>query len=245
MITIIRSGVKKFIASLALLSLELVAAILIFLVALIAFIQVAKMVFLDRKDEIDNQAFAFMAQHVSPFNTEVMQFFTFLGTHSFLIPANIVLVSYFLVIRKHRWYSIKIPVVAISSVLLMYLLKFIFNRPRPLIPLLEPAHGLSFPSGHALNSVAFYGLLIYLVWRNVTNVTFRVLLMTALGFIILMIGLSRIYLHVHYATDVMAGFCVGLMWLLISLWLLKKMETFSKKKITPAIDTDTTKASAK
>src|SRR5687767_10757385 len=102
MIAPIRTGVKKFFAALALLSIEILVAIGIFLLALFAFIQVARMVFLHNKEVIDQQAFEFLSRHVSDFNTDVMQFFTFLGTHHFLIPANIVLICYFLFIKKHR-----------------------------------------------------------------------------------------------------------------------------------------------
>jgi undecaprenyl-diphosphatase len=236
MIAPIRSGIKKFFAALALLSIEILVAIGVFLIALIAFIQVARMVFLQNKKAIDSSVFDFLKGFVSDFHTDIMQFFTFLGTHTFLIPANIVLICYFLFIRKHRWYSIKIPVVSLSSLLLMYLLKFVFNRPRPLIPLLKEAQGLSFPSGHALNSMTFYGLLIYLVWQNIKQPVLKWLLVILFSITIIMIGISRVYLRVHYATDVIAGFCVGLMWLIISIWVLKKMETFSRKKVTPVIE---------
>jgi membrane-associated phospholipid phosphatase len=239
MIAPIRTGIKKFFAALALLSIEILLAIVVFLIALIAFIQVARMVFLQNKKAIDSAAFDLLSGSVSDFNTRIMQFFTYLGTHSFLIPANLVLISYFLFIRKHRWYSIKIPVVSLSSLLLMYLLKFLFNRPRPLIPLLKEAQGLSFPSGHALNSMAFYGLLIYLVWRNISQPALKWVLTVLLCFTILMIGTSRVYLRVHYATDVVAGFCVGVMWLIISIWVLKQVEIFSRKKVTPVIESNT------
>jgi membrane-associated phospholipid phosphatase len=236
MIAPIKTGIKKFFAALALLSVELLVAIAIFLVALIAFIQVARMVFLQNKEAIDLRAFDFLSGFVNDFNSDVMEFFTFLGTHHFLIPANFVLIGYFLFIRRHRWYSIKIPVVSLSSVLLMYVLKFIFNRPRPLIPLLKEAKGLSFPSGHALNSVAFYGLLIYLVYRNVKHTVLKWTLIALLSFIILMIGLSRVYLRVHYVSDVVAGYCVGLMWLIIVIWVLRQIETFSRKKVEPVLE---------
>ena len=236
MIAPIKTGIKKFFAALALLSVEILVAIAVFLLALIAFIQVARMVFLQDKKTIDARAFDFLSGFVNDFNSEVMQFFTFLGTHHFLIPANFVLIAYFLFIRKHRWYSIKIPVVSLSSVLLMYVLKFIFNRPRPLIPLLKEAKGLSFPSGHALNSMAFYGLLIYLVYRNVKHVVWRWVLIILLSLLILMIGISRVYLRVHYVSDVVAGYCVGVMWLIILIWVLKQIENFSRKKVTPVLE---------
>src|SRR5688572_23557466 len=99
MIAPIRTGIKKFFAALALLSIEILVAIGIFLLALIAFIQVARMVFLQNKEEIDHRAFELLSGYVTDFNSEVMQFFTFLGTHHFLIPANFVLIFYFLFIR--------------------------------------------------------------------------------------------------------------------------------------------------
>ena len=58
--------------------------------------------------------------------------------------------------------------------------------------------------------------------------------------LIFAIGLSRVYLRVHYASDVMAGYCVGCMWLLLSLWILKKIEKFSSKKVDPVIEENRT-----
>jgi undecaprenyl-diphosphatase len=164
-----------------------------------------------------------------------MKVFSFLGDHRFLIPVNLSLIFYFLFIKKHRWYSIKIPAVAISGVVLMFILKHLFNRERPLTPLLEPARGLSFPSGHSLMSFTFYGLMIYLVWTNIENKLLSSVLVTGLLLIILFIGISRIYLEVHYATDVIAGFCMGLMWLVLSLYILDKMERYSRRKVNPVV----------
>jgi undecaprenyl-diphosphatase len=117
----------------------------------------------------------------------------------------------------------------------MFFLKHLFNRERPLTPLLEPARGLSFPSGHSLMSFTFYGLMIYLVWTNVQNKLLSSILITALLLIILFIGISRVYLEVHYATDVIAGFCMGLMWLVLSLYTLDKMERYSRRKVNPVV----------
>ncbi len=160
-----------------------------------------------------------------------MEFFTFLGTHTFLIPANLLLTALFLFIQKRRWNSIKIPVVALSSLVLMFLLKLIFHRERPVTPLLQAAKGFSFPSGHALMSVTFYGLLILIAWQNIKQLWLKWILSIVLVILILTIGLSRVYLRVHYASDVLAGFCVGIVWLLLSLWILDKIEKYSSKKI--------------
>ena len=226
---------KKFFASLALLSVELLIVLLLFLCSFIVFIYVVFRVFYFKKDSFDFAVFDYLKQYVSDPLTSAMQVITFLGTHSFLIPANIVLIAYFLFIKKHRWYSIKIPVVALGGLSLMFVLKFIFNRPRPLIPLLHEAKGLSFPSGHALMSFSFYGLLIYLVWQNISTRWVRIVLTIFLLLLILLIGFSRVYLRVHYASDVLAGFAVGIIWLVLSLWVTRKIEVYSKRKIEPEL----------
>ena len=235
MIKYVRYGIKRFYAAIALLSLEIIVLTGVFSAALLAFIGIARMIFKQKKENFDQHAFTFLASYVSDINTDVMQAFTFLGTHTFLIPANLALIAYFLFIKKHRWYSINVPVVALSSLLLMFFLKLIFQRDRPLTPLLAAAQGYSFPSGHALMSITFYGLIIFLVWQNEKNVWIKWILTILLVLLINFIGISRVYLRVHYASDVLAGFCVGLMWLLLSLWILKKIEVFSSKKVDPVL----------
>ena len=236
MIRYVRHGMKKAYAAVALLSIEIIVLLGVFSAALFAFISIAKMIFKEKKETFDQHAFSFLASKVSDINTDVMQVFTFLGTHTFLIPANLILIAYFLFIQRHRWYSIKVPVVALSSLLLMFILKTIFHRDRPLTPLLEAAKGYSFPSGHATMSITFYVLLIYIVWHYIEKAWLKWSLTILLILLINFIGVSRVYLRVHYASDVLAGFCVGLMWLLLSLWILNKIETFSRRKVDPVVE---------
>ena len=229
-------GVKRFWAALALLSVEMVIVVLLFVVAFSGFLYIARRIFILNETELDNSVFAFLQNHVSERNNDVMMFFTFLGKHDFLIPANLVLIAYFLFIRKHKWHSIKIPAIALSSLGLMFLLKNFFNRPRPDIPLLFEAEGLSFPSGHALMSVTFYGLLVYIVYRNIKHVSLRWLMISLLILLIVIIGFSRIYLRVHYASDVIAGFCVGFLWLAFCVWMLNRMEKYSMRKLNKVVE---------
>ena len=211
--------------------MEIFVLLGVFTIALIIFITIAGMVAEGRTQNFDNRALGFIAGHVTNINTAVMRFFTFLGTHLFLIPANLLLTAWFLFIKKRQWYSIKVPSVAISSLLLMFVLKLIFRRDRPVSPLLQVAKGFSFPSGHALMSVTFYGLLVLIVWENVHQTWLKWTLSVSLVLLIMVIGLSRIYLRVHYASDVLAGFAVGLVWLILSLWVLSKVEKYGKRNI--------------
>jgi undecaprenyl-diphosphatase len=228
--------ISRLYAAVTLLSVEILILFLAFSAALALFIFTAWMIFGDNKTAFDQKVFSLLSTHVSRKNTGLMQFFTFLGTHTFLIPAILILSAYFLFVKKHRWYSINVPSVALSSLLVMFTLKFIFRRDRPLTPLLAVAKGYSFPSGHAMISFTFYGLLIYLVWKNVKTKWVRLTVSIMLGLLIFVIGVSRIYLRVHYASDVLAGFCVGCMWLLLSLWILRKIENFNLRKVDHMVE---------
>ena len=192
---------------------------------------IALIVFLIRKSirkhkPVDMLIFDKIKPRINAVNNNIMLFITFLGTHLFLIPANLILIFYFLLVKKQNWFSIRVITIAISSLVLMLLLKQLFQRKRPLSPLLKAAKGLSFPSGHAIMAVTFYGLLIYILQHSITidwlkwSVTFLVIVL------IISIGFSRIYLRVHYASDVAAGFIIGLLWLLISLAVLKWLEGY-------------------
>lgn len=236
MIRYLRDRFKKFFAEFTLFSVEVLVLLGSFTGALIAFIFITRMVFKGSTHAFDEKAFEFIAGHVSNINTNIMQVFTFLGTHTFLIPTNLLLTAWFLFIQKRRWNSIKIPVVALSSLLLMFILKLIFQRERPLSPLLQQAKGFSFPSGHALIAVTFYGLLILIVWQSVKQIWLKWLLLIMLVALIFSIGLSRVYLRVHYASDVLAGFCLGIMWLLLSLWILDRIEKYSSRNILVKIE---------
>ena len=175
---------------------------------------------------LDLSVFDHLHPYANPRNNHYMLFITFLGKHQFLIPANLSLIVFFLFIRRQTWFSVRVAVVALSSLALMFLLKYLFKRKRPLSPLLKAARGLSFPSGHAIMAVTFYGLLIYIVHHTVVNEWTRTILIALLVVLMFLIGFSRVYLRVHYASDVLAGFLIGLIWLLVSLAVIDGIEEY-------------------
>ena len=229
-------GVKKFWASVALLSVEMIVIMAIFFASLITFVFIVRRIFLLQNEELDNKVFDFVRPYISDTNTQLMNFITFFGKHEFLIPANLLLIAYFLFLKKHKWYSIKIPAVAISSLLIMFGLKRFFGRERPDSQLLEEATNFSFPSGHALMSVTFYGLLVYVAWHSIKNLTLRWIIIILVICWILLVGFSRIYLRKHYYSDVVAGYCLGFVWLIFAVWMLNRMEKFSQKKLNPVVN---------
>lgn len=100
-----------------------------------------------------------------------------------------------------------------GAVVLNQLLKNIIQRPRPDGFRLVAESGYSFPSGHSMVSMAFFGLIIWMVWRYHRRDVMRYVWCAAFALVIVMVGVSRVYLGVHYASDVIAGFCVSLVWL--------------------------------
>lgn len=173
---------------------------------------VLTIILVNRNHSIDNEIFDAINPFVSDSTTSMMHFFSFLGNHIFLAPVSIVLIIYF-VIRKKKWMAIETFTVMISSVLLMSFLKRLVQRERPPFPLVDGITNFSFPSGHSFMSMVFYGLMIWYAAAYIDNKWLRLTTILTLSFIIAAIGFSRIYLRVHYASDVVAGFCFAYIWL--------------------------------
>ena len=210
--------------------LVLVVAVTVFTIIIVAALLAILVYFIKKPVRkykyIDLGVFQKLESQTSEVRNRFILFITFLGSHQFLIPANLLLLAYFIFIRKYSWFSIRVAVIALSSLALMLLLKSLFKRKRPLSPLLKAAKGLSFPSGHAITAVTFYGLVIYILDHIMgTGLAFYLLA----GFfilLILMIAFSRIYLRVHYLSDVLAGLVIGTLWLLVSLKTLNILEDY-------------------
>ena len=207
-----------------LLSIELVIVLLSFFISFFGMVYIIRRIFTHKKTELDDNAFRFMETLVSDSMTSVMNFFTFFGGQYFLVPVNILLIIWAFFIKRDKWFGIRVASIAFSSLILMFALKYYFQRPRPLTPLLREARGLSFPSGHAFMSFVFFGLLIYIVNEKLKGHPLKIPLIILLLCFTVMVGLSRIYLRVHYASDVIAGLGMGLMWLIISLWVIHIIE---------------------
>lgn len=219
---------KKFNSTLWLLHARTAKKILL-VSALFLVIFLVWVVFIYGRNSFDQNAFTLIGPYSSESRTRIMRFISFLGKHTFLIPMIILLIGFFLY-RKNKWMAIRTAVVLLSSLLLMSLLKRLIHRERPSDPLVDGITNFSFPSGHAFMSVAFYGLLIWLASVYIRNTWSRRLITFFLLLIIAAIGFSRIYLRVHFATDVIAGICFGFLWLDFCLWFIDKKEAASRKK---------------
>ena len=194
-----------------LLTAELLLGVLAFVLACSAFLLEARVVFSQHSQALDQAAIAvanqLRASH--PWLTAVVRAVTFFGSLFFFVPAS--LIAPFWMRRKgYGRHALALLLAMGGGWALNELLKAWFHRPRPTTALLFQ-QGLSFPSGHAMMSTAFYGCLAWLVWREYGR---RALALALLAWAVL-IGSTRVYLQVHYATDVLAGFAGGVAWLLL------------------------------
>lgn len=147
----------------------------------------------------------------SPLVTKIMRVITALGSAPVITLFTIIFMG-ILLVRKHNGDAAMLIITLTGSSFLNWVLKQTFHRSRPQLGLV-PAAGYSFPSGHAMVSFVFYGVLIYLLWVNFGRAWPSYLASFFLPILILAIGTSRIYLGVHYPTDVLAGYAAGGFWL--------------------------------
>ena len=204
--------------------------IFVLFIALILFSLIAWIVFVADESSLDEKVFESIAPQRTATLTQIMRLVTFLGNTEFLITANILLVIIFCRQKKY-WFAITVAVVALSNVIVMSALKRLFQRQRPADPLIDGITNFSFPSGHAFMSVAFYGLLIWFAAITITNRWLQRAIIIFLLLLILLIGFSRIYLRVHYTTDILAGFTLGFTWLIISLMTMNEIQSRKMKGI--------------
>jgi membrane-associated phospholipid phosphatase len=206
-------------------SLSLVLLIVVFVLCLLCLFAVADMIFEDKNLFFDEHVFALIKPHINPVNTRIFNAVSFLGSFAFLLPANLLFVLYFLLVKKERHNAWKAALVSITSLLVLFMLKGLLQRQRPPAPLIAQLHDYSFPSGHTFSSVVFFGMLMYTIYQHCISNTVKWWLIIILCVLVLAIGFSRVYLRFHYASDVIAGFCLGVMWLVLARWILVKTDT--------------------
>ncbi len=148
---------------------------------------------------------------ISDFVTPIAKVITNLGSAVFLIALTIILI----IVIKNKKIGLSIFLNLSFVTILNQLLKRILQRPRPNEFRIIEETGYSFPSGHSMVSMAFYGYLIYLIYKYVKNKYIKWGLITLLSILIVSIGTSRIYLGVHYTSDVLGGFLIAVSYLII------------------------------
>lgn len=193
---------------------------IILFICLIGFLALAEDVFNKEIMNGDIIGYKFISTYlISDFATPIAKFITNFGGAIFLIGIAVIL---FIVIKNKK---IGISIITNLGIItiLNQLLKRILQRPRPEEFRIINESGYSFPSGHSMISMAFYGYLIYLIYKYVKNKYLKWFLITILGILIVNIGISRIYLGVHYTSDVLAGFLISISYLIVYISIVNKL----------------------
>lgn len=197
---------------------QTVVGALIFLIALLVFILIAHEVVWQKEDWFDSRTFVFFKSYSSPFVIQVFKFLTFFGSSVFLLPAWILMIAG-LFLKREKKHAVDVGLLAITSTGLLYGLKPLFARKRPDMPLFEELTNYSFPSGHALSSLVFCGALAWLIWKTEIAVQWKWISALFLLLFSICIGISRIVLRYHYASDVVGGCSLGIAYILLFLGL--------------------------
>ena len=155
---------------------------------------------------------------ISDFTIPIAKFITNFGGAIFLIVLTIIL----LISIKNKKIGLSIFSNLAIITILNQLLKRVLQRPRPTEYRIIEETGYSFPSGHSMISMAFYGYLIYLIYKYVENKYVKWILISLLSVLICLIGVSRIYLGVHYTSDVLGGFLISISYLVIYISAVNK-----------------------
>lgn len=193
------------------------------------FIEVSKEVTANEFEQVDKDAAAWAKMMRNDPLTVLMNVVSALGNwYSFL---SIFLILGFIMYKQRG--KLQAPLIAIAIILgasaVMYILKEAFDRERPTLDTLVDAKLPSFPSGHSMLSVVFYGFVIFYIWKVAKHHVFKVTMTFLLLILIGLICWSRIYLGAHFASDVIAGILAGVGWLAIALMVYLVIK-FTRKK---------------
>jgi undecaprenyl-diphosphatase len=203
-------------------TVEFIVAAVVFLLSVLLFATIANEAATGNEVSFDINVFNAMATYISPTATKVALAITFFGSAYFLIPVYLIIIGWFVKQRKY-YYAVMVTVVALVSMLSGLILKEVFHRTRPTLPALTAATGYSFPSGHSLAGFTFCGVIIYIVWQSVSRPAVKWILTFLLVCFAAMVAFSRIYLRVHFASDVIGSLFVTGAWLSMSFVVFRAM----------------------
>ena len=216
------------------LNIQLTKAVIGSFLSLIVFSYLAFLVEGQAFVEFDRVIISYVQGLETAVLTQLMELFTFIGSAPFVLFLSLIIIVLFYKILHHRQELILFIFVIAGSVLLNYLLKLFFQRARPDLNRLIEISGYSFPSGHAMNAFTFYGMLAFLLWRHLPIKFWRGILIVCSSSMIFAIGISRVYLGVHYPSDILAGYVASAFWLSFAIYFFESFEKRKSRYIQPA-----------
>lgn len=192
------------------------------------FIELTEQLKTEVLDTYDHQITEYVISFRKPSLTKYFIFVTKVGDiYGYLVVLTSMVVLSIFVFKKWTYVIKTTIVLALSAVSNMILKRFI-DRARPGIEHLVSVETLSYPSGHAMSAMAFYGFVIYLFYRFKINKYLKIGIITLLVILIFSIGISRIYLGVHFPSDIAGGYIAGFIWVIFCVLLFDLIEVFRR-----------------
>lgn len=207
------------------LNLQLTKAFFLSVLALAGLLLIAQLIHWERIMGFDSWVISVVTGFHSELVTQVMVLFTTLGDAATVAAISLMALFLLYNLGSSRMELALFLAVVISSGVFNLLLKNVFQRMRPEFNPLVHADGFSYPSGHSMSAFALYGVLGFMIWLKVENKFWRSAMLLVCISMVLLIGTSRIYLGVHYPSDVIGGFLGGASLLAFAVWYYQQKKT--------------------
>ncbi|MEG2321976.1 MAG: phosphatase PAP2 family protein [Bacilli bacterium] len=191
---------------------------LLFILCLIIFILIAVSVSQNKVINLDNIIYNFVKQFTCLPLTILFKIITFMASTSFFVIVCLII----LIFIKKKKHAVLIVSNLINTVIMNQTFKVLFARPRPVVSSIIMETGYSFPSGHTMAAMSFYGFFVYLVWQTKLAKNKKIFISIILTFLIFLVGLSRVYLGVHFVSDVVGAVCLSTIYLIIYTKIISK-----------------------
>lgn len=205
------------------LSLRLLSVWIICILFTGFFAYIARSIHLQTISSFDEPIIDFVQSAEASGLTSIMKLFTNIGSTTSVTLLAILTLGV-LLWKKYRAQAVLFTIVLVGTGILNQVLKLIFKRERPDFNRLIDIGGYSFPSGHTMMAFSLYTVLAYIVWRNLKTTGSRIAIAIVAIFMIVMIAVSRIYLGVHFPSDIVGGILASSVWLFASIAMYQRFQ---------------------
>jgi len=186
-------------------------------ISFILFLILSILVIMEKVVYLDTLVHSFILDIRNDSLTSFFNIITNLAGASFLLALSVIM----LIVMKKKKISLYVLINLISAFIINETAKAIFTRSRPVGINLIDETGFSFPSGHTMVALSFYGFIVFLLYNKTKNKAMRMFFIIGLIAVVLLVGFSRIYLGVHYLSDVIGGLLLSIMYLTIFINFVK------------------------
>lgn len=189
----------------------------LFIISLTVFIFISLCVYFNLTSSFDLTIYNFIISFKNDFLTNFLKVITLFGGEYIIL-----LITFSFLFIKNKKFFLSLFIDMILIVLFNYFLKLIFLRERPIDLMIINETGYSYPSGHSMVAVSFYGFILFLIWKMNIKKVYKYLFSFVIVLLMILIGISRIYLGVHFPSDVIGGYSISLCYLIVYISLIRK-----------------------